>query len=178
MNYQQYSKQQLAEIKQLFTKTFGDSEGETEGKMIGELTVDLIQTTPEQDIKVFVAMDEGKIVGSILFTRLTFESDKTAFLLAPVAVHTNYQGKGVGQALINHGLEAMKSVGAELAFTYGDPNYYGRVGFESVSIEQYPSPQPLSMPIGWLAQSLTQEPLTAISGTSQCVEAFNKPELW
>jgi predicted N-acetyltransferase YhbS len=178
MNYQQYTIQQLEEIKQLFTKTFGDSEGEAEGKMIGELAVDLIQTTPEQDIKVFVAIDEGHVVGSILFTRLTFESEKTAFLLAPVAVHTSYQGKGVGQALINHGLEAMKAVGTELAFTYGDPSYYGRVGFESVSVEQYPSPQPLSMPIGWLAQSLTEEPLMSLSGGSQCVEAFNKPELW
>ncbi|MCY9879623.1 hypothetical protein OTK59_24105 [Vibrio natriegens] len=33
--------------------------------------------------------------------------------------------------------------------TYGDPNRGNSVGFEEVMVEQYPSPQPLSMPIGW-----------------------------
>lgn len=178
MNYQHYTKQQTEEIKQLFTKTFGDSEGEAEGKLIGELALELITTTPEQDIEVFVALEHERVVGTILFTRLTYESDKAAFLLAPVAVHTDHQGQGIGQALINFGLQTMREAGVDLAFTYGDPNYYSRVGFEQVTIEQYPSPQPLSMPIGWLAQSLTETPLSSITGQSKCVQAFNKPELW
>ncbi|HAS6502101.1 TPA: hypothetical protein GRR52_04735 [Vibrio parahaemolyticus] len=42
---------------------------------------------------------------------------------------------------------------------YGDPNRGNSVGFEEVTVEQYPSPQRASMPIGWLTHSLTVEPL-------------------
>ncbi|WP_117233130.1 GNAT family N-acetyltransferase [Vibrio maerlii] len=178
MNYQMYKAEQLEELKRLFTQTFSDSEGVDEGKVLGELVESLVATTPKTDIRVFVAMDGNKMAGAILFTHLTFESDKTAFLLAPVAVLTEYQGKGVGQALIKHGLEAMRAEGVSLAFTYGDPQYYTRVGFERITEEQFKAPQKLSYPHGWLAQSLTEEPLTAIAGGSECVEGFNKPELW
>jgi len=60
---------------------------------------------------------------------LTFESEVNAFLLGPVAIHTSYQGKGIGQKLINFGLNTLKENGVELAFTYGDPNFYSKVGF-------------------------------------------------
>ncbi|MGR5143496.1 GNAT family N-acetyltransferase [Photobacterium sp. DNB23_23_1] len=109
---------------QLFNQTFADSEGTDEGKVIGRLVSEIFASTENDDLFVFIAMEEDKIVGSILFTRLTFESDKTAFLMAPVAVATQIQGKGIGQALIQFGLDTLKQQDIELAFTYGDPNFY------------------------------------------------------
>lgn len=178
MKYSLYTATQTNEINALFTKTFSDSEGEQEGQLIGQLVEDLIGTTKSEDLYVFVATDNEKVIGSILFTRLTFEADVCVFLLAPVAVHTDYQGKGFGQALINFGLQAMKKEGVELAFTYGDPNYYSKVAFQAVTEAQFKAPLTLSYPHGWLAQSLNGQALVGIDGDSSCVPAFNKPELW
>src|SRR6056297_374096 len=90
----------IEEIKQLFIKTFSDSEGEAEGRLIGDLAFDLMTKTDSQDLHVFIASENEKIIGSIIFSRLRFEkSQVNAFLLSPVAVHTDYQGKGIGQKL-------------------------------------------------------------------------------
>ncbi|EGA69108.1 acetyltransferase [Vibrio sinaloensis DSM 21326] len=165
-------------IIDLFTATFSDSEGEAEGKAIGGLVEDLLTNTDLDDLMVYTASEEGQLVAAILLTRLTFDCDVNAFLLAPVAVSTASQGKGVGQGLINHALKALSGQEVELVFTYGDPRFYSKVGFEQVMQQQYPAPLPLSYPHGWLAQSLTQQPLDAIGGQSHCVAAFNKPEFW
>jgi len=49
----------IDEIKQLFINTFSDSEGESEGRSIGNLVFDLITTTDESDIHGFVAIEKG-----------------------------------------------------------------------------------------------------------------------
>ncbi|KHT64228.1 acetyltransferase [Photobacterium gaetbulicola] len=178
MYYSIYETSQSETIIELFTQTFSDSEGQNEGKVIGQLVSELLASTKNEDLFTFVARDENEIVGSILFTRLTFESDKTAFLLAPVAVSTKSQGKGIGQALIKTGLDTLKQHGVDLVFTYGDPSFYTKIGFERITEQEFKAPLPLSYPHGWMAQSLTEQPLAAIAGSSSCVEAFNKPELW
>ncbi|WEM45065.1 N-acetyltransferase (plasmid) [Photobacterium sp. DA100] len=178
MYYGSYEQSQSEAIIQLFTQTFSDSEGKDEGAVIGKLIKDLLKTTDSNDLFVFIAAEENRLVGSILFTRLTFETDKAAFLLAPVAVSTQSQGKGIGQTLIKTGLAALKQHGVDLVFTYGDPNFYSKVGFECITEQQFTAPQPLSYPHGWQAQSLTAQPLGTIAGSSSCVAAFNAPELW
>lgn len=162
----------------LFTATFGDSEGESEGQAIGGLVKDLLLNTVADDLMIYTASEEGKLVAAILLTRITFDSDANAFLLAPVAVSTTSQGKGIGQSLIHYALQSLRQQHVELVFTYGDPAFYHRVGFEPVTQQQYPAPMPLSYPHGWLAQSLTRQPLSSIEGKSYCVVAFNKPEFW
>ena len=98
-----YNKSDIAEIEHLFTKVFSDSEGQVEGSLIGGLVLDLIKTTDTQNIYGFVAIENNQILGSIIFTKLTFESGINAFILSPVAVLTNHQGKGIGQKLIKFG---------------------------------------------------------------------------
>ena len=83
-------------IAQLFTSVFAASEGDSEGALIGKLARDLFETTDERDFFNFVADDDGQIVGSIFFSRLSFEDGHVAFLLAPVAVNTDRQGEGIG----------------------------------------------------------------------------------
>lgn len=177
----QYSNAHLndaAEIEQLFIKTFSDSEGQAEGEMIGRLARDFMSGTPERDLYCFVAREDGQIVGSIFFSRITFESEIKAFILAPVAVHTDHQGKGIGQRLIRFGLDTLSKDGVELAITYGDPNFYSKVGFQFVTEAIVPAPLTLQHPEGWLAQSLKGDEIQPIKGMSLCVEALNKPEYW
>jgi putative acetyltransferase len=99
-------------------------------------------------------------------------------MMAPVAVATERQGKGIGQRLIAHGLDALRQEGVDIAVTYGDPAFYGRVGFNPVSEADLPAPQPLNQPQGWIAQSLTDAPLTPLRGPARCVAAFDDPALW
>ena len=166
-------------IVDLFEATFTASEGAEEGALIGDLVRRLIAQTPAEALRVFSAWKDGALVGGILFSRLAYEGDpRTVFMMAPVAVATDHQGKGVGQRLIAHGLDALKQEGVDIAVTYGDPAFYGRVGFTHAAEADLPAPHPLGQPEGWIAQSLTEVPLTLVSGPVRCVAAFNDPALW
>ncbi|WP_028487383.1 GNAT family N-acetyltransferase [Thiomicrorhabdus chilensis] len=179
MKISRFTPSQIAEIQSLFTSTFSDSEGPAEGESIGQLALEMLNTTDSADLQCFIASEEKRIIASIIFSRLSFaESDIQAFLLAPVAVLTAYQKQGIGQTIIQFGLQQLRKQDVELAVTYGDPGYYSKVGFEPVSTQQVPAPMALSMPQGWLAQSLTGAKIPTISGKSKCVPAIAKPEYW
>ena len=166
-------------IAALFEATFTASEGAEEGALIGALARRLIAETPAEDLRAFTAWEEGALLGGIFFTRLIYAGDpRTVFLMAPVAVATERQGKGVGQRLIAQGLDALRQEGVDIAVTYGDPTFYGRVGFKPVSEADLLAPQPLGQPEGWIAQSLTKAPLTPLRGPARCVAAFDDPALW
>jgi predicted N-acetyltransferase YhbS len=166
-------------LAQLFASTFTASEGAEEGALIGALARRLIAETPTEDLRVVTAWEDGVLVGGIFFTRLTYAGDsRKVFMMAPVAVATEHQGKGIGQRLIAHGLDALRQEGVDIAVTYGDPAFYGRVGFKPVSAADLPAPQPLQQPQGWIAQSLTDAPLTPLSGPARCVAAFDDPAFW
>jgi predicted N-acetyltransferase YhbS len=168
-----------AEIIDLVTATFTASEGEEEGTLIGELVRNLLSGTVAKDLFVFTAEEGGAIVGGIVFSRLTYEQDeRTVFVLAPVAVATDHQGKGIGQGLLSHGLAALRRAGVDIVMTYGDPSYYAKVGFMPISEAEAQAPFRLSHPEGWLAQSLTDRTMVPLKGPSRCVDALNDPVFW
>jgi len=115
MKYSEYNPSKIEEINHLFIKTFSDSEGKSEGLVIGELTNSLMTSTDAADFYCFTAIDDDKIIGSVIFSRLTFESNVKAYILSPMAILTEYQGKGIGQKLINSALNTLKDNGVELA---------------------------------------------------------------
>lgn len=167
------------EIIKLFTTTFTHSEGPSEGVLIGGLVHDLLVETPIQDIRVFCADDEGKVIAGAIFTRLTYSSDRhIVYLLSPMAVAVGRQRQGIGQALLLHALEALRTDGIQVVITYGDPNYYCRVGFVPITEQQARAPLPLSLPHGWLGQSLTVEQMPTLHGPSTCVSALNRSDVW
>lgn len=183
MKFRQYDSSEIETITQLFTQTFTDSEGENEGKTVGKLANDLLTTTDPTELLCFVAEDDSiesdsKVVGVIIFTPLTFDDETKAYLLSPVAVSTQVQKRGVGQKLINFGLQVLKEQGVELAVTYGDPSYYSRVGFEQITVEQIPAPFNLSYPHGWIAQSLIGGEIKVASEQSSCVKALAHAQYW
>ncbi|SET67789.1 Predicted N-acetyltransferase YhbS [Nitrosomonas marina] len=178
MDFSLYNPKETDEIEALFTKTFCDSEGESEGAIVGDLAGELIRSTDENDFYGFVARDDVDLVGSILFSRMWFERKIDAFILAPVAIRTDCQRRGIGQKLINFGLNALKNCGVELVLTYGDPRFYSMVGFSVVTENVISPPFKLSQPEGWMAQSLVGDQIDPIQGKSRCVEALNKPKYW
>lgn len=167
------------EIEQLFTATFTASEGAAEGTLIGGLVRNLLADTSSEDIRVFCAENDRRIIGAAIFTRLTYPEDPhIVFLLSPMAVARDCQHQGIGQALLRHSLAALRAEGVQVAMTYGDPEFYGRVGFQAVTEDQARAPLPLSQPHGWIGQSLTEHEMPALQGPSFCVSALNRSDVW
>jgi len=178
MKLSEYNLDDIEEINKLFIKTFSDSEGKEEGHIIGKLTNDLMTNTGSNDLYCFVATESDKIIAGVFFSRLTFESDIETFMLSPMATLTKHQGKGVGQKLINFGHNTLKKYGVRVVVTYGDINFYSKVGYKQITEDMIKAPLALSMPEGWLGQSLISDKLDAIDDKPSCVKEFNKPELW
>jgi len=171
-------KSKQKEIEELFTSVFTLSEGEKKGKLIGNLSSQLASNIDNSEIICFGVYENETLIGSIFFTRLQFSAPIQVYMLAPVAVSAEHQGKGVGQALINYGLNELKKRSANVAVTYGDPSFDSKVGFQALPEDMLQAPLNLSMPFGWLGQSLTGEPIPAIDERPVCVEAFNDPIYW
>lgn len=162
----------------LFNQVFSDSENEAEGKLIGDLVTKLITTTEAGDITGYIAIVDKTIVGSVFFSRMSLRTQQNAFILSPVAIATEQQGKGIGQQLIKFGIEQLESAGVEMLFTYGDPNFYSKLGFKQISETLIKAPLILSYPEGWLAQTLNGKSMTAIDGETQCVKALMDQQYW
>jgi putative acetyltransferase len=79
-----------------------------------------------------VAEVQGEIVGHVLFSPYTVRllgQDVRAVNLAPIAVHPDYQGKGIGGQLIREGHALARAKGYPLSFLLGHPTYYPRFGY-------------------------------------------------
>ncbi len=166
------------DIIALYTKVFSASEGESEGRIIGNLVSDLITKTKKDDLIGCIAVNHESIIGCIFFSRFVVPDGQTAFILSPVAISTNFQSKGIGQQLINYGLNHLKSLDVGLIFTYGDPAFYSKTGFKHISESVVKAPFKLSQPTGWLAQSLDGSSISAMRGSTKCVEALNDQKFW
>ena len=166
------------QVKKLFTEVFTKSEGREEGELIGGLASKLQEATDPSDIFSFIVKDGDTIVGCIIFTRITFETPVDAFILSPVAVATDYQRQGLGKKLIRFGLDHLKSKDVELVLTYGDPDFYSKVGFKQICEDVAKAPYKLSQPEGWLAQSLDNDKIRPIEGGSKCVKALSSQVYW
>jgi predicted N-acetyltransferase YhbS len=178
MIHQVLDKSKQKEVEELFTSVFTSSEGEKEGKLIGNLSSQLASNIDNNEIICFGVYENETLIASIFFTRLRFRKPIQVFMLAPVAVSTGHQGKGIGQALINYGLNELKKRSVNIAVTYGDPSFYSKVGFQELTENVIQAPQKLSMPLGWLGQSLTGEPIPTINERPVCVKEFNDPVYW
>lgn len=179
MEFTSEYKDKADDIAEMFEATFTQSEGPEAGQLIKDLVVDMLGTLTGDDMYVFSAIEGDQILGSIIFTRMTYDEDeRTVFVLAPVAVATSQQGQGLGQRLINHGLQTLRDQGVDVALTYGDINFYAKVGFAQITEETARAPLPLQYPEGWMGQSLTQPQLMPLKGASQCVEPLNNPDHW
>jgi putative acetyltransferase len=80
-----------------------------------------------------VAVEGSEIVGHILFTRLTVNDGDVrhaALALAPLAVLPNWQRRGIGSALVQHGLAEARKSGHKVVIVLGHPDYYPRFGFQ------------------------------------------------
>lgn len=167
------------EVADLFAQTFADSEGEEEGAVIRALTMDLLDSLGPDDIDVFLAEIQGRLVGGIIFARMDYSQDaRRIVLLGPVAVATDQQGTGVGQRLLKHGLEALQKAGVDVVLCYGNVKYYAKVGFAQISQQDAHPPHALKHPHGWLGLALNGSAFAPLKGKPICLAPWDHPDLW
>ena len=83
---------------------------------------------------------DGRIVGHILFSRMSCDPVRFIAGLAPVAVAPAFQGQKIGDALCRAGIEAVRALGAEAVVLLGHPTYYPRFGFSTALMQGLVSP--------------------------------------
>jgi putative acetyltransferase len=99
------------------------------------------------------------------------------YILAPLAVVPASQKQGIGKLLVGAVIEDVAQAGADSLFVYGDPDYYGRFGFNADAAAAYTPPYPLEFAHGWLARRIGTAD-TRATGRLTCVESLRNPVLW
>ena len=146
--------------------------------MVGKLAAEMMADSASEDLRVFLAEQDDRLVGCIMFSRLRFQTEIAAFILSPVAVHSGCQGQGIGQLLIRYGLGQLQEESVQFVVTYGDPAFYGKLGFGALSPQAVIPPHPLTQPEGWLGLTLAGDKIVELPGHSACVSALDNPDYW
>lgn len=87
-----------------------------------------------------VALQDGELVGCIMFSRLWADSHHLYAALAPLAVRPDLQRTGIGSSLTLRGLEAAKHFDAAAVLVLGHPEYYPKFGFSVAATEKIRAP--------------------------------------
>jgi predicted N-acetyltransferase YhbS len=80
----------------------------------------------------FVAVENGVTRGTVRFWPIKI-GDAPALLLGPLAVQSDQRGRGIGIALMQHGIEAARAAGHNAVILVGDEAYYSRAGFARIA---------------------------------------------
>ncbi|MBM7856631.1 GNAT family N-acetyltransferase [Lentzea nigeriaca] len=102
------------------------------GHAVGDLVGSLRDTiTPQSGLSLLAELD-GQVVGHVMFTRCLLDAPARLVdvqVLSPVGVLPEFQRRGIGSALIRHGLETLAERAVPVVFLEGNPAYYSRFGF-------------------------------------------------
>ncbi len=80
-----------------------------------------------------VAEFHGRVVGHVMVSYVALRDDATEHRIAslsPLAVAPDFQGRGIGSALVHAVTARVDEDGEPLVVLEGSPSYYGRFGFE------------------------------------------------
>jgi len=167
------------EILYIHSQAFGKDKGVVISKLVDELLND----ETAMPILSLVAVDNNKLIGHILYTKVEItkaENPIFAQILAPLAILPENQKKGIGEQLINEGLRLLKESGTELVFVLGHPAYYPRCGFIPAGEQGFGAPYPIpeEHAEAWMIQELSGDVIKNNSGKVQCSKVLNEPQHW
>jgi len=166
-------------IADVVTAAFGPTEGAENVKLIADLAAD----TSAQPVLSLVATMAGRLVGHVFFTRASVDTagrEISAAILAPLAVHPDFQSRGIGNLLVSEGLRQLTVTGVDLVFVLGHPGYYPRFGFAEAGVRGFDAPYPIAPENAgaWMVQALRPGILGAARGKVLCAAALDDPRYW
>src|SRR5580693_7997873 len=132
-------------VRDIHLRAFGDH-----GLVVADLVDALRETIAPADGLSLVAEHDGQVVGHVMFTRSLLDAPRRLVevqVLSPLAVLPEHQKRGIGSALVRHGLKAVAEQAVPLVFLEGDPRYYSRFGFAPGGDEGFRKPS-LRIPDG------------------------------
>ena len=173
-----------ADIEKIHNAAFKKTEGAEKAREIARLVHDLFNDETAMPIHSLVAVDNGKLIGHVLFTKVTITDcpvEVDAQILAPLAVMPDYQSTGIGGRLIKAGLDLLKQAGTDLVFVLGHIDYYPRSGFINDAKRlgfEAPYPIPEEFAGAWMVMGLSPGSIDRAGGTVKCSDVLNQPEHW
>lgn len=121
-----------------------------------------------------VAELDGQVVGHLLISKITIKNDEQSqeeLSLAPVSVLPQFQGRGIGSALIKKGHEIAANLGFGIIVLLGHETYYPKFGYQQADLVgiRFPFEAPL---INCMVVELQANALSKISGTVEYPPEF------
>lgn len=117
----------IDEVRLLNDKAFGQI---FEGRIVDNLR------KSRNRILSLVAISKNKVVGHIMFSPVTIETQKGVIEgmgLAPMAVSPELQNQGIGSILVKEGLRIVRNTSCPFVIVLGHEKYYPRFGFQRAS---------------------------------------------
>ena len=144
-------------VENLHRRAFGDGHGDVVAGLVRALRHD------DPDALSLVAVDEEaidreRVAGHILFSCSLLDAPRRLVgvqVLSPLAVAPERQRRGIGAALIRHGLRLLDDRGVPVVFLEGDPRYYSRAGFAPGAARGFRKPSLRIPDAGFQAITLT-----------------------
>lgn len=157
--------------------------GVTEGHDIVQLVVDLLVDITAQPVLSLVALFDEKVLGHVFFSKARLKPPGrhvSAALLAPLAVHPEFQSRGIGGQLVAEGFQRLSDRGVGLVFVLGHPGYYPRFGFTAAGIKGFEAPYPIPQENAeaWMVRELRPGIIGSTRGKVICADALADPKYW
>jgi len=146
------------------------------------LVSELLKDTTAKPLLSLLALEGDQAVGHILFTNAVLEpkTDLSISLLAPMAVLPEFQGRGIGGKLIEHGVKVLAQAKIDLVFVLGYPDFYSRHGFTPAGKYGFEASYPIleKNADAWMVRALRPNVVGQFQGRVVCAQALDKPEYW
>ncbi|MCI8405236.1 MAG: N-acetyltransferase [Clostridia bacterium] len=130
MNIRQEKMADYDKVYKIIKKSFESAEHSDGNEQ--DLVVELRKSKSFIPELSLVAIEDGRIVGHILFTK-ALVNDVEVLALAPLSVLPEYQNQGIGLSLIEHGHMIAHKMGYEYSVVLGHSNYYPKAGYVPAS---------------------------------------------
>jgi len=166
-------------IAELAMSAFDIAEGPEIVQVIGDLLADVTA----QPVLSLVAVINDSVIGYVLFSTVGLAPPGqhiSAALLAPLAVHPDFQSRGVGSQLVAKGFQCLSASGVDLVFVLGHPGYYPKFGFTAAGAKGFEAPYPILQKNAeaWMVRELHPGVIGSTSGQVYCADSLADPKYW